>query len=132
MSMKLPSEDLNLLDTRDLLDGLLEVKPSLRHYLCECERIMLDCPLPQVLTSSLPWNGVVKILGGRVKQLSWVEKATLKPFESEASAAAAATEETTKVGFAGRMLKRRKVQDKASAYMQLNVIPRRRMQLKAV
>ncbi|OWZ05328.1 hypothetical protein PHMEG_00022601 [Phytophthora megakarya] len=104
MSMKLPSEDLNLLYTRDLLDGLLEIKPSLRHYLS-------------------PSTDIVVALG-RANKLSWAEKATLKPFESEASAAAAAIEETTKVGFADRILKRRKVQDNLSAYMQLNAIPR--------
>eukprot|EP00644_Phytophthora_capsici_P005259 jgi/Phyca11/96296/e_gw1.1.1626.1 len=31
--MKLQSDDLNLLDARDFLDGLLEVKPSFHHYL---------------------------------------------------------------------------------------------------
>ncbi|KAJ8552378.1 hypothetical protein ON010_g10168 [Phytophthora cinnamomi] len=67
-------------------------------------------------------DGVVKVLGGRVKQLSWAEKAALRPFEREARAAADATKEKTKVGFADRILKRRKVQDEASAY-QNQVLP---------
>ncbi|OWY99334.1 hypothetical protein PHMEG_00029672 [Phytophthora megakarya] len=87
VSMKLQSEDLNLLDTRDLPDGLLEVKPNLRHYLA---------PSADIVAAPELDNGVVKILGGRVWQLSRAEKAALKPFERETSAAAAATEETTK------------------------------------
>ncbi|OWZ04964.1 hypothetical protein PHMEG_00023038 [Phytophthora megakarya] len=94
VSMKLQSEDLNLLDTRDLLNGLLEVKPSLRHYLA---------PSADIVAAPEFDDGA--------------------PFDRETSAAAAATEETTKVGFADRILKRRKVQDNASAYVQLNAIP---------
>ncbi|OWZ08806.1 hypothetical protein PHMEG_00018590 [Phytophthora megakarya] len=102
VSMKLQSEDLNLLDMHDLLDGLLKVKPSLRHYLA---------PSADNVTDPEFENGVVKILRGRVKQLYRAEKAALKPFERVASAAAAATEETTNVGNADGILKRWKVQD---------------------
>ncbi|ETM99486.1 hypothetical protein PPTG_18737 [Phytophthora nicotianae INRA-310] len=80
----------------DLLDGLLEVKPSFRHYL---------------------------VLGGRAKLLSRAEKAALKPFERKTAEAADVTEKTAKVGFADRILKRRKVQEDKSAYSQLNAIP---------
>ncbi|OWZ09520.1 hypothetical protein PHMEG_00017770 [Phytophthora megakarya] len=102
VSMKLQCDDLNLLDTRDLLDGLFD----------------------DIVAALELENGVVKILGGRVKQLSRAEKAALKPFEREASAAAAATEETTKVAFPDRILKRRKVQDNASAYLEMLLFPK--------
>ncbi|KAJ8571378.1 hypothetical protein ON010_g5458 [Phytophthora cinnamomi] len=88
VSMKFQSEELNFLDARDLLDGLLEVKPTRRHYLAPNADIV---PAPDFE------NGVVKVLGGRVKQLSRAEKAALRPFEREASAFAEATEETTRL-----------------------------------
>ncbi|ETN20376.1 hypothetical protein PPTG_03398 [Phytophthora nicotianae INRA-310] len=94
VSMKLQSEDLNLLDARDLLDGLLEFE-----------------------------SAVIKVLGGRAKLLSRAEKAALKPFERKTAEAADVTEKTAKVGFADRILKRRKVQEDKSAYSQLNAIP---------
>ncbi|ETI41373.1 hypothetical protein F443_13387 [Phytophthora nicotianae P1569] len=94
VSMKLQSEDLNLLDARDLLDGLLEFE-----------------------------SAVIKVLGGRAKLLSRAEKAALKPFERKTAEAADVTEKKAKVGFADRILKRRKVQEDKSAYSQLNAIP---------
>ncbi|KAG6621259.1 Tripartite motif-containing protein 66 [Phytophthora cinnamomi] len=86
----------------------------------DCSRLF--CPNADIVAAPDFEDGVVKVLGGRVKQLSWAEKAALRPFEREARAAADATKETTKVGFADRILKRRKVQDEASAYVWLNVI----------
>ncbi|ETN04192.1 hypothetical protein PPTG_23636 [Phytophthora nicotianae INRA-310] len=89
VSMKFQSVELNLLDVRDLLDGLLERRDQ--------------DPM------------------GQTKQLSLGEKAALRPFERQTTIAA--TAETTKMGFADRILKRRKVQDDTSAYVQLDAIP---------
>ncbi|KUF83720.1 hypothetical protein AM588_10000594 [Phytophthora nicotianae] len=114
VSMKLQSEDLNLLDARDLLDGLLEVKPSFRHYLA---------PDADIVAAPEFESAVIKVLGGRAKLLSRAEKAALKPFERKTAEAADVTEKTAKVGFADRILKRRKVQEDKSAYSQLNAIP---------
>jgi hypothetical protein len=39
VSKKLQSEGLNLLDARDLLDGLLEIQPSFANYLGTCAQL---------------------------------------------------------------------------------------------
>ncbi|KAG3245851.1 hypothetical protein PI124_g9419 [Phytophthora idaei] len=65
VSKKLQCDDLDLLDARDLLDGLLEIQPSFSHYL---------------------------------------------------------TSEPAKMGFADRILKRRKAEDAPSEYEPLDVI----------
>ncbi|ETI30905.1 hypothetical protein F443_22029 [Phytophthora nicotianae P1569] len=98
----------------DLLDGLLEVKPSFRHYLA---------PDADIVAAPEFESAVIKVLGGRAKLLSCAEKAALKPFERKTAEAADVTEKTAKVGFADRILKRRKVQEDKSAYSQLNAIP---------
>ncbi|ETN19814.1 hypothetical protein PPTG_04989 [Phytophthora nicotianae INRA-310] len=90
VSMKLQSVELNLLDAGDLLDGLLEVKPSFRRYLA---------PNADIVAAPQFESAVIK-------------QTTI-----------AATAETTKLGFADRILKRRKVQDDTNAYGQLDAIP---------
>ncbi|ETO99930.1 hypothetical protein F441_22645 [Phytophthora nicotianae CJ01A1] len=91
VSMKLQSEDLSLLDARDLLNGLLEVMPSFVNYLDPKAEIVHSPDFE----SGARWS-------------------TPPP---------ARIEDTTKVGFAERILKRRKVNDAPSAYVLLEAIP---------
>ncbi|ETL95727.1 hypothetical protein L917_06512 [Phytophthora nicotianae] len=112
VSMKLQSVELNLLDARDLLDGLLEVKPSFYRYFA---------PNADIVAAPEFESAVIKVLEGQAKQLSLGEKAALRPFEQQTTIAA--TAETNKMRFADRILKRRKVQDDTSAYGQLDAIP---------
>ncbi|ETO77965.1 hypothetical protein F444_06899 [Phytophthora nicotianae P1976] len=112
VSMKLQSVELNLLDARDLLDGLLEVKPSFYRYFA---------PNADIVAAPEFESAVIKVLEGQAKQLSLGEKAALRSFERQTTIAA--TAETTKMRFADRILKRRKVQDDTSAYGQLDAIP---------
>ncbi|GMF43775.1 unnamed protein product [Phytophthora fragariaefolia] len=106
VSKKLQSKGLNLLDARDLLDGLLEIQPSFANYLGT-------------------YSGVVKVLAGQEKRLSRPQRAALQPFSRAKNAAGGPTGETgpTKMGFADRILKRRKVEVAPSAYELLAIIP---------
>ncbi|ETP12765.1 hypothetical protein F441_11904, partial [Phytophthora nicotianae CJ01A1] len=71
ISKKLQSEGLNLLDARDLLDGLLEIKPSFTNYIA---------PTADIVHSPDFESGVVKVLGGHESDLSRAEKEALRPF----------------------------------------------------
>ncbi|ETN02079.1 hypothetical protein PPTG_23971 [Phytophthora nicotianae INRA-310] len=95
--MKLQSDDLSLLDARDLLNGLLEVMPSFVNY--------LD-PKAEIVHSPDFESGVVKVLRGQVNRLNRAEKSSLLPFVRRAPPPAR-VEDTAKVGFAERILKRR-------------------------
>ncbi|ETK75794.1 hypothetical protein L915_17641 [Phytophthora nicotianae] len=97
VSMKLQSDDLSLLDARDLLNGLLEVMPSFVNY--------LD-PKAEIVHSPDFESGVVKVLRGQVNRLNRAEKSSLLPFVRRAPPPAR-VEDTAKVGFAERILKHR-------------------------
>ncbi|POM80844.1 Hypothetical protein PHPALM_1266 [Phytophthora palmivora] len=66
-----------------------------------------------------------QVLGGQSKQLSRVERTALQPLLKAEKAAEEATGEAepTKIGFADRILKRRKVEATPSAYELLAIIP---------
>jgi hypothetical protein len=70
-------------------------------------------------------SGVVKVLGGQAKHLSRPERAALQPFLRAVNVAVGQTGEAepTEMGFADRILKRRKVEVAPSAYELLAVIP---------
>ncbi|ETP46085.1 hypothetical protein F442_07622 [Phytophthora nicotianae P10297] len=114
ISKKLQSIDLNLLDARDLLNGLLEIKPSLSHYLA---------PNSDIVHSPDFELGVVKVLGGQAKRLSRAERSALQSFLRRSTTATCEEEEAAKLGFADRILKRRKVEAEPSAYILLHAIP---------
>ncbi|ETN06716.1 hypothetical protein PPTG_12757 [Phytophthora nicotianae INRA-310] len=114
ISKKLQSEGLNLLDARDLLDGLLEIKPSFTNYIA---------PTADIVHSPDFESGVVKVLGGHESDLSRAEKEALRPFRQMTSRSRSPEEDPTKLGFADRILKRRKVQAETSAYVMLSAIP---------
>ncbi|ETI30475.1 hypothetical protein F443_22402, partial [Phytophthora nicotianae P1569] len=105
ISKKLQSEGLNLLDARDLLDGLLEIKPSFTNYIA---------PTADIVHSPDFESGVVKVLGGHESDLSRAEKEALRPFRQMTSRSRSPEEDPTKLGFADRILKRRKVQAETS------------------
>ncbi|KAG3144648.1 hypothetical protein PI126_g14072 [Phytophthora idaei] len=100
-----------LLDARDLLDGLLEIQPSFSNYLE---------PNADIVHSSDFESGVVKVLSGQVKRLSHGERSALQPLKMAAKPSASAPE-PAKMGFADRILKKRKTESTpcASARMVL-------------
>ncbi|POM63727.1 Hypothetical protein PHPALM_20836 [Phytophthora palmivora] len=99
VSKKLQTEDLTLLDARDLLDGLMEIQPSFNNYLV--------APRADIVHSPDFESGAVKVLGGQSKRLSRAERTALQPFLKAEKAAEEATGEAepTKIGFADRILK---------------------------
>ncbi|ETK86180.1 hypothetical protein L915_09165, partial [Phytophthora nicotianae] len=107
VSKKLQSDDLNLLDARaNLLDGLLEIQPSFASYL-------------------EPNAGIVHspdFESGVVKRLSRGERAVLQPLKKPSKPSAPAPE-PTKMGFADRILKRRRTQSTSCEYGLLDIIP---------
>ncbi|ETI51619.1 hypothetical protein F443_05084 [Phytophthora nicotianae P1569] len=105
VAMKLQCKDLNLLDARDLLNGLLEVMPTFGDYLA---------PNAEIMHSPDFESGVVKVLGSQVKKLTRAERSSLQPFLRRAPLPVH-QEEPTKVGFTDQILKRRKVDDAPSA-----------------
>ncbi|ETN14470.1 hypothetical protein PPTG_07517 [Phytophthora nicotianae INRA-310] len=111
---RLQSIDLNLLDARDLFNGLLEIKPSLSHYLA---------PNSDIVHSPDFELGVVKVHGGQAKRLSRAERSALQLFLRRSTTATCEEEEAAKLGFADRILKRRKVEAEPSAYILLHAIP---------
>ncbi|KAG6965166.1 hypothetical protein JG687_00005564 [Phytophthora cactorum] len=113
VSKKLQCDDLDLLDVRDLRDGLLEIQSSFSHYL-----------KPNVdVVHSLDFElGVVKVLLGQAKRLRRGESSALQPLK-KATKPPATVSEPTKLGFAGRIPKRRKTEDATSEYELLDVIP---------
>ncbi|KAG6951005.1 hypothetical protein JG687_00013891, partial [Phytophthora cactorum] len=86
VSKTLQCDALNLLDARDLLDGLLEIQPSFSNYLE---------PNADIVHSPDFESGVVKVLSGQ----------------------------PAKMGFADRILKKRKTESTSCAYELLDVIP---------
>ncbi|ETO99551.1 hypothetical protein F441_23035 [Phytophthora nicotianae CJ01A1] len=66
-------------------------------------------------------SGVLKVLGSQVKKLTRAERSSLQPFLRRAPLPVYQVE-PTKVGFADRILKRRKVDDAPSAYVLLGAI----------
>ncbi|POM57552.1 Hypothetical protein PHPALM_37916, partial [Phytophthora palmivora] len=116
VSKKLQTEDLTLLDARDLLDGLMEIQPSFNNYLA---------PRADIVHSPDFGSGAVKVLGGQSKRLPRAERTALQPFLKAEKAAEEATGEAepTKIGFADRILKRRKVEATPSVYELLAIIP---------
>ncbi|KAG6947977.1 hypothetical protein JG687_00015761 [Phytophthora cactorum] len=113
VAMELLCAELNLLDARDLLNGLLEVMPSFGDYLA---------PNAEIVHAPDFESGVVKVLGAQAKRLTCTERSSLQPFLRRAPPPVR-QEEPVKVGFADRILKRRKVDDVPSAYILLGAIP---------
>ncbi|GMF24094.1 unnamed protein product [Phytophthora lilii] len=68
-------------------------------------------------------SGVVKVLGGHESDLSRAEKEALRPFRQMISRIRSPEKDPTKLGFADRILKRRKVHAETSAYVMLSAIP---------
>ncbi|RAW40518.1 hypothetical protein PC110_g3275 [Phytophthora cactorum] len=68
-------------------------------------------------------SGVVKVLGGHENDLTRAQKAALRTFQRVISRSNTQEEEPTRLGFADRILKRRKVQAKPSTYVLLAAIP---------
>jgi len=82
-------------------------------------------PMADIVHSPDFESGVVKVLAGQAKRLSRPERAALQPFLRAENAVEGPTGEAepTKMGFADRILKRRKVEVAPSAYELLVVIP---------
>ncbi|KAG3246678.1 hypothetical protein PI124_g8593 [Phytophthora idaei] len=74
---KLQCDDLNLLDARDLLDGLIEIHPSFSNYLE---------PNADIVHSPDFESGMVKVLAGQVKRLSRDERSALQPLKKDSKA----------------------------------------------
>ncbi|ETN19092.1 hypothetical protein PPTG_04500 [Phytophthora nicotianae INRA-310] len=65
----------------------------------------------------------MEVLGGHESDLSRAEKEALRPFRQMTSRSRSPEEDPTKLGFADRILKRRKVQAETSAYVMLSAVP---------
>ncbi|KAG3215418.1 hypothetical protein PC129_g13688 [Phytophthora cactorum] len=113
VSKKLQCDDLYLRDARDLLDGLLEVQPSISNCLE---------PNADIVHSPDFESGVVKVLSGLVKRLSRGERSALQPLKKAAKPSAPAPK-PVKMGIADRILKKRKTESTPCAFELLDVIP---------
>lgn len=68
-------------------------------------------------------GGVVKVLGGHEKNVTSAEKEALRPFQHATSRRSDPVEESVKVGFADRILKRRKITAELNTYVMISIIP---------
>ncbi|KAE9351682.1 hypothetical protein PR003_g4776 [Phytophthora rubi] len=112
VSLALQGDNLDLLAARDLLDGLIAVKPSLGTCLGQ------HCAL------ALFEAGCYNVLAGDAAKLTRGEKAVLQPFLHVVGPEGSAEQQPTrKEGFAERILKKRKVTPSLATYPLVRAIP---------
>ncbi|ETO83621.1 hypothetical protein F444_02386 [Phytophthora nicotianae P1976] len=113
VSLALQGDDVDLLGARDLLDGLIAVKPILKTYIGASANI---------IHSPAFESGCCKVLAGDAAKLLRGEKTALGPFlqgvECEPQAVA-----LQKEGFAERILKKRKIKPCVASYPLVSAIP---------
>ncbi|KAG3011062.1 hypothetical protein PC121_g15902 [Phytophthora cactorum] len=121
VSKRLQADGLALLDVRDLFDALIEIRPAFANYL---GKAMFLAPDADIIHSVAFEKATVKVLAGQAAMLTEEEATALGPFKRESTnVAAAAPSSSSKEGFAGRVLKRRKVSAEHASYILLHAIP---------
>ncbi|KAG6954674.1 hypothetical protein JG687_00011671 [Phytophthora cactorum] len=115
ISKILQTEGLTMLDTRNLLDGLLEVHPTFRSYLASDAHIV---------NSPKSESAIVKVLGGQVTRLTTAEMTAKQPFQRGTAAVMAPATEQEESSFTERILKRHKSDPAPSTYtLRLHISP---------
>ncbi|KAG4044555.1 hypothetical protein PC123_g20015 [Phytophthora cactorum] len=117
ISKILQTEGLTMLDTRNLLDGLLEVHPTFRSYLASDAHIV---------NSPKSESAIVKVLGGQVTRLTTAEMTAKQPFQRGTAAVMAPATEQEESSFTERILKRHKSDPAPSTYTLVTAIRQRR------